>query len=338
MAALRRRDIGLRTETLARRLQTIRSETAHLLPWSLTLFCLSAAAAVAFVAYLTMAVPVDIPTLPRDEARNHWPIAAVAAVLVLGAGAAVLATSLNRTRRPAVESDVSPRPGYISWPSALHLQTVPRWLVYITALASAASLTAAIIEDFPEWGIVLAFLVPWLPAAAIEGTSKYRQYGTFAFFLMVSLLQTGHLGEHAAQVTQLLMNDGDLSHSHGVFGQLDFETVHFFWDSAIWLTVCLVLLSSWRNGWLLASFVFASLHEAEHAYLYWLFLSDYDYYMRGGLAGIMGKGGVIGSPLARPYLHFLYNFFVTATMLIALWTQARRMDQHAPPSERKTAL
>jgi hypothetical protein len=62
-------------------------------------------------------------------------------------------------------------------------------------------------------------------------------------------------------------------------------------------------------------------------YLYYVFLTDYTYYMEGGLAGIMGKGGVIGSPLFRPYLHFFYNFLVTVPMLIGLWMQ--------PPPEKR---
>jgi hypothetical protein len=50
------------------------------------------------------------------------------------------------------------------------------------------------------------------------------------------------------------------------------------------------------------------------------------FYAEGGLAGILGKGGVIGSPLARPYLHFTYNLFVTVPMVLALWRESRRVS------------
>jgi hypothetical protein len=68
----------------------------------------------------------------------------------------------------------------------------------------------------------------------------------------------------------------------------------------------------------------------EHVYLYFVFLADMDFYAEGGLAGILGKGGVIGSPLARPYLHFTYNALVTVPMVLALWHESRRVDDRAP--------
>jgi hypothetical protein len=37
----------------------------------------------------------------------------------------------------------------------------------------------------------------------------------------------------------------------------------------------------------------------------------------------MGNGGVIGSPLARPYLHFAYNFIVVVPMTMAFWDETR---------------
>lgn len=41
------------------------------------------------------------------------------------------------------------------------------------------------------------------------------------------MLQLGHLGEHTAQLLQLIIYSGDLSRSHGVFGALGFEDVLF---------------------------------------------------------------------------------------------------------------
>lgn len=49
----------------------------------------------------------------------------------------------------------------------------------------------------------------------------------------------------------------------------------------------------------------------------------------------MGQGGLLGSPLGRPYLHFPYNYFVVGTMLLGLWDQAHqvydRYVKQAPP-------
>ena len=35
----------------------------------------------------------------------------------------------------------------------------------------------------------------------------------------------------------------------------------------------------------------------------------------------MGNGGLIGSPVARPYLHFAYNFLVVVPMVCAFLDQ-----------------
>jgi hypothetical protein len=47
--------------------------------------------------------------------------------------------------------------------------------------------------------------------------------------------------------------------------------------------------------------------------------------MHGGFEGILGSGGVVGSPLARPYLHFGYNLMVTVPMALALWDESKRV-------------
>ncbi len=323
MAALRRRDIEDRDATLALGLERVGARLEHLFVRPLTVFVASLAMAVAFVAYLTMAVPVDIPVLARDEAHRHWAVVLMAASLVIGAAQFLV---FHAIRRAQTRSEVTQPTGVPGTARPLRLEAVPFSAAAISAAASLALLAGAVLEMLPLWGLALAVLLPWLPVLVAESVRKYRSYGLFALFLIVALLQTGHLGEHSAQVTQLLMTNGDLDRSHGVFGQLDFETVHFVWDTAIWLTICVCLLRFSGNLWLWASFVFASLHETEHVYLYWLFLTEYDYYMRGGLAGIMGQGGVIGSPLARPYLHFMYNFLVTLPMLLGLWQQSKQLD------------
>jgi hypothetical protein len=187
-----------------------------------------------------------------------------------------------------------------------------------------ALLFSAAMQGYAMWVIVLFALVPWVPLVALEAAWKYERYGAWALFGVVVLLQIGHMGEHTVQVTQLLVYHGQLARSHGVFGQLDFETVHFVWDTAIWLSLCLLLRSfGMRNPWLWVAFAAASAHEVEHGYLFWLYQAHPAFYVDGGFEGIMGNGGVIGSPLARPYLHFAYNFIVIVPMALAFWDETR---------------
>jgi hypothetical protein len=169
--------------------------------------------------------------------------------------------------------------------------------------------------------------MPWTPLLVYEFAGKRERYGAFAIFLAVVFFQTLHMGEHSVQVLQMLITQGDLAHSHGVFGQLDFETVHFVADTLVWVTLAVFLiLFRGQNKWLWVAFAAASLHQVEHFYLFWMYLADRAAYAAGGFAGIMGSGGVIGSPLGRPYLHFSYNVIVIVPMLIALWDQARSVD------------
>jgi hypothetical protein len=44
----------------------------------------------------------------------------------------------------------------------------------------------------------------------------------------------------------------------------------------------------------------------------------------------MGYDGVIGSPLARPYLHFTYNFLVILPMVLAFWDETKRAQRAWP--------
>jgi len=290
-------------------------------------FFLSVCAVLTLLGNLVVAIPVAIPELPDSRDQDLWPVAATAALFVATvAGSLGVAAYLRRGRL------IAETPAYFRLlPGPLKIEVVPWWAVAGTAALSFTAFLTTMSHSMADWQVALAMLVPWLPVLILEVAHRYRADGFFAMFLVVSLLQVGHLGEHTAQVMELVVHNGNLDRSHGVFGQLDFETVHFFWDSAIWLVTAALLYRYPSNGWLWVSFTFASLHEVEHIYLYYVFLMNYDYYMEGGLAGIMGKGGVIGSPLFRPYLHFLYNFLVTVPMVIGLWMQPPPDKSNAPP-------
>jgi hypothetical protein len=184
-------------------------------------------------------------------------------------------------------------------------------------------------EPAPLYVIVLAALIPVIPLLFFEEIWKYEHYGFYAILLAIVFLQLGHLGEHLTQVIQLIANSGDVSRSHGVFGALDFEDVHFVWDTSVWIGASILIYKFPRNKWLWISWAFASLHEVEHLFLFIVVKVDQNYYLHGGLAGIMGRGGIIGSPLPRPYLHFFYNFMVVIPLLVGFWDQTRHaFEQH----------
>lgn len=69
----------------------------------------------------------------------------------------------------------------------------------------------------------------------------------------------------------------------------------------------------------------ASLHSVEHMYLYWLYVADPTAYLLGGWNGILGAGGLIGSPLVRPYLHLVYNVLEVTPFVLAYWDESRRV-------------
>ena len=314
-------------------------------PLGLTL--LFAAGAV-FIAYLVKEVPVAAP-LPNGQvlwfcmvatpsvvgfdSTYYWWVAAAGAAIVICVDAAVLALTAWYRRRLAARGQAGPTdPNAIPasrgrwWPAPLRFERVPLRAVWLTAAASVTLLLAGASLTYPTWAWVAMAIAPWVPLLAIETVWKYEHYGLWAIFGVVTLLQVGHMGEHTAQVTQLGLRQGNLAQSHGIFGQLDFETVHFFWDSAIWVCLCVLMpVFSRGNRWLWVAFAAASVHQVEHIYLFYIYTFEPAYYTTGGLAGIMGYNGVIGSPLARPYLHFTYNFLVVIPTVLAFWDQSKRV-------------
>jgi hypothetical protein len=52
----------------------------------------------------------------------------------------------------------------------------------------------------------------------------------------------------------------------------------------------------------------------------------------------MGYDGVIGSPLARPYLHFAYNFLVILPMGLAFWDETQRAQREWPEATSRHPL
>jgi len=284
-----------------------------------------------------MMVPVRAAALPADERSRYLLLGVAAAVFVAAADGAFLLGVRRWSPRlwsaPSVQSAPEARRSQrlLAPLAVLRPELVPARLIVMTAILALAMDVTAWLLGLPLWVVAAAAVVPWLPLFFAEGLRKYKHYGLYALFGAITLLQIGHLGEHTVQVVQVFMFNGELSRAHGVFGQLDFETVHFVWDSIVWIGLgALLLRFGGTNAWLWLSFAASSLHEVEHIYLFVIYRFDPGFYGAGGLAGIMGSGGLVGSMLARPYLHFTYNVLVIVPLVIAFWDQTVRVYRQTP--------
>ncbi len=278
---------------------------------------------VAWMSYMARSVPIRVHNLPAQLAPNMTVTAVAALLLMLAVDAAILVAVLRQPGRGGT-GPAGERPRLTGTRAALLPKRASLRTFGATALASCAALLGSLMLGLPVWGIALMALVPWLPLYLSEAAWQYRHYGAFALFGTLVLLQLGHLSEHIVQNLQLLLTHGRLSASRGVFGQLDVESVHFYWNIGIWLgTGALLYRYGLRNVWLTVSFIAASLHSVEHMYLYWLYVSRSPAYLLGGWNGILGKGGLVGSALARPYLHLVYNVIEVTPFVLAFYDQSR---------------
>lgn len=288
---------------------------------------------VVFLAYMAINVPVDGPKLLPNEATQHWH-AAVIGALVVALGAVLVVVTTLRARRASPDTAAAVDPAATTEmqlprvPRSLRFERVPGRTVAFAGGLSMMTIVPSAVLGAPFWLAWLAFLSPWVPLVVVEARCKYARDALFTCFGLVVLLQLLHMVEHTVQVGQLVATMGDLSRSHGIIGKLDFELTHFVADTTLWLSLGLLTVA-FRGGnrWLVVAFAAASFHEVEHLYLFWLHLSDNAFYLSGGFAGIMGRNGLIGSPLDRPYLHYAYNLIVFVPMLIAVWDDARRVDR-----------
>jgi hypothetical protein len=304
----------------------------------LVLFITLMAGAGILLAAGAMLVPIKAPLLPASERfRYLWVLITAAAFVLVVATGWILAMRVWWRRHPAALDAQAPEPalalddrhglrGHLAPLAVLRPELVPGRLIVITALTALGMVIGAAVLALPPYAIVSAALIPWIPMFFVEGVRKYQHYGMYALFGATALLQLGHLGEHTVQVIQVFVFSGDLARAHGIFGQLDFETVHFFWDGLVWIALgALLLRFGTTNRWLWVAFIAASVHEVEHIYLMFVYKADYTFYLNGGYEGVMGYGGVIGSPFFRPYLHFAYNVCVIVPLLFAFWDQTVRV-------------
>jgi len=287
----------------------------------MTRLAILTAVAAAAVTYMQLAVPLAAPSLARRDATAYWQVAMIAALVVLIAAGAIGWLARGAPIPPSHSGGAEGGPVPI-W----RLHHVPARGALLAGSISAALLLGGVMERLPFWGIAQAVLLPWLPIWWFDATWQTRHYGLYGFLSALTLFQLGHMMEHTAELVQLFVNHGNLAQSHGVFGVLDNEVVHFYWNVGVWvgLAVLLYRLGA-KNPWLWIAFAAASLHMVEHIYLYWVYVFHQEFWSAGGWAGILGKGGILGSPLDRPYLHFAYNYIEVVPLVIAFLDQSRRV-------------
>jgi len=231
----------------------------------------------------------------------------------------------------------------------------------ITALCSYFLQLFAIWLHWALWAIALATILPWVPLFTMKILWTSKHYGFMAIYLVIMILQAGHVGEHVVQMLQFIfIYDpkyscygfnwyGVCGLAHGVFGELDRELVHFVWDGLI-LVACVVVRIHFRNVkniWLTLAVVAAAVHQLEHCYLFGNYVFNNYFYNHGGYFlgvhilngyaaqnGVMGHNGLLGSltglngPInailpARIPLHFIYNVLVLIPMILAFRKQVR---------------
>jgi hypothetical protein len=203
----------------------------------------------------------------------------------------------------------------------LALGTVPPRVILVTALASYLGQSLAGLQGWPLWSLVLAALTPWIPLVFLEMAWTYRHYQWLALFYLLVLSQAGHVVEHLAQMVQLHVLDLGPGHTHGIFGALDIEWVHFIWNTWILVAVVLLVRRFRRNPWLWATLLAAGWHEAEHVVILTRYLAT----GQQGTPGLLATGGAIGGGLLpRPDLHFLYNLVETVPLVAGFVYQLRR--------------
>jgi hypothetical protein len=201
------------------------------------------------------------------------------------------------------------------------LGNVPPRVMLVTAVASYLGMALAGLQGWPLWGVVLGALCPWLPLLFVEIAWTYRHYQWLALLYLLVLTQGGHVIEHLAQMVQIHVLHLGRGHTHGIFGALDIEWVHFIWNTWILVAIVLLVRRFRRNPWLWASLAIAGWHEAEHAVI----LAKYLATGQQGTPGLLATGGAIGGGvLPRPDLHFLYNLIETVPLVGGFVYQLRR--------------
>jgi len=139
----------------------------------------------------------------------------------------------------------------------------------------------------------------------------------------LALTQTAHLFEHIAQMVQIHLLHLTGPAAQGIVGQLNIEWVHFTWNALVLIALLVLVPRFPTNPWLIAVTPLAGWHFVEHAVIVATYLQT----GVSGTPGLLSSGGLLfgGLPIARPDLHFLYNFVETIPLLVAWSVELRRV-------------
>ena len=211
-----------------------------------------------------------------------------------------------------------------SWWSKLAVHRVPPTILLLTALASYLIVGLSWLGGAPPWlGMALA-LIPWAFILFTEVRWTYRHFHWFALFFSMAIIQTIHYSEHCIQVVQHWIFGQDRMTSQAIFSDLHIEGVHFAGDTFLTVGTLILLTVFPRNIflWIAAPFQ-VILHQAEHTFLMWEYLTEP---VPLGGPGLLAYGGAIGGglPPHRADLHWMYNTAYTIPFVIALIHQLKK--------------
>ncbi|MDP3771813.1 MAG: hypothetical protein Q8Q94_00345 [bacterium] len=143
---------------------------------------------------------------------------------------------------------------------------------------------------------------------------KNKSIGMFcAIYGIVLITQTAHMMEHFTIIYQYAILDLGIDGSHGLIGQFDLESVHFFYDFLFTLGFWLILQrlpEEARNKKVLYKlFFFATILQSYH------FFEHIIKYYQHLQTGMQGTPGILGNFVDLAWLHFFLNLFGT----VVLW-------------------
>jgi hypothetical protein len=143
---------------------------------------------------------------------------------------------------------------------------------------------------------------------------RYFVAFTFAWFV----IQSAHMVEHVAQVTQKFILGWPKA--PGLLGSIfDLEWVHFLYNSSLQVAI-LAILIFWRRNIreplpivVTAAAVFQGYHTVEHI------VKMYQYY---ALGITVGPKGILGYVFPLIWLHFFFNL-ITLVLIVGMWRVVR---------------
>src|SRR5437660_11190073 len=77
--------------------------------------------------------------------------------------------------------------------------------VVITAVASYFLQLVGIWLHWALWAIALGTILPWIPLFSMKVLWTSKHYGFMAAYLVLMIVQAGHVGEHVAQILQCIV-------------------------------------------------------------------------------------------------------------------------------------